>query len=150
MPTSLWYEDSHIILGITQSAVECLAQQTVGINWHMRADDEAQRKNVPRNFFHQFYLQIIFRNACLAVLLHRILRYSSSSLLDSWSAHDLVGGATYYTDFRVQRACAIWYRDRTHIRDGHIYIHIYIHTNAIRGCNRIRCLALRRSAINTG
>ena len=82
-------------------------QQTVDINWHMRADDEAQRKNVPRNFFHRLYLQIIFRNACLAVLLHRNLR---AALLAFWIAGaliDLVGGATYYTDFRVQRACAI-------------------------------------------
>ena len=48
------------------------------------ADDEAQRQNVPRNFFHRLYVQIIFRNAnCLAVLLHRNLRCSPSS----WSAH---------------------------------------------------------------
>ena len=69
----------------------------VDINRHMHPDDEAQLQNVPRNFFHQLYIQTIFRTLVLPFLY--IETFTAALVLAFWIARsliDLVGGATYF------------------------------------------------------
>ena len=80
LATILYRYSILVQLGITQSAVECLTQLYKNVDINMHADDKAQLQKIPRNFY-RLYVQMIIRNACLVVLLHRNLHCSSRSSL---------------------------------------------------------------------
>ena len=62
----------------------------------MHADDEAQLQNVPRDFFHRFYVQSL---EMLVLLFFYVETFTAVLILAFWIAWaliDLVGGATYF------------------------------------------------------